>query len=154
MGGGARILLAALAGLTAGCAAKEPDPGFREPRTFKAIPAPTRADVKTRVTAADEGKTVEARVGTAIAVEFVGTPTAGYMWSVVETPAFLRASGETGGPTSEAQLQEGFAGGSHWEVFFFDVIAAGEGSLKFEQRRPWETEGPPDDAFSVTVRAQ
>jgi predicted secreted protein len=151
---GLKIALAGLAALMAACASEESGPpASGEAKTFKSIPAPTREDVKTHITGADNGKTIDVAVGTAIAVEFVGIPTAGYLWSVAETPAFLKASGEAGGPTSEAQLQQGYSGGRHWEVFFFDVTAAGEGPLRFEQRRPWETEGPPDDTFSVTIRA-
>ncbi len=151
------VAMTALAPLALACAPQEgesePPPSQQEARTFKSIPAPTRPEVKTHIVGADNGKTIEVKNDTMIAVEIVGIPTAGYVWSVVEVPPFLSAAGESGGPTSEAQLQEGFSGGRHWEVFFFNVTGAGEGPLRLEQRRPWETEGPPDDTFSVTIKA-
>ncbi|MEQ1929713.1 MAG: protease inhibitor I42 family protein [Parvularculaceae bacterium] len=134
-----------------GCAAKHG--GESEQHAFKSIAAPTRPDIATHITGEDDGKSVSVSAGTKIAVELIGVPTAGYVWMVKEQPAFLAAAGETGGPTSEAQLQPGFAGGSHWEVFYFDVTGSGEGALSLEQRRPWEEEGPPDATFSVTIKA-
>lgn len=121
--------------------------------SFRAIPAPTNENVATHIAAADNGGTVEVSVRTVIAVELVGVPTAGYLWAATDVPAFLEAAGETGGPTSEAQLQPGFSGGGHWEVFFFNVTGPGSGALNFEQRRLWEEDEPPADEFSVTLHA-
>ncbi|MEQ8936718.1 MAG: protease inhibitor I42 family protein [Amphiplicatus sp.] len=117
------------------------------------IDAPIPDDVATVIDEMDADKTVSVRVGTKIAVSLVGVPTAGYAWGVEEAPDFLEAAGETGGPTSIDQLQEGYAGGHHWEVFFFNVASEGSGVLRLEQRRPWETEEPAVDAFSVTIAA-
>jgi predicted secreted protein len=148
------IAIAALALAACANSGEEPQPARDERTSFKSIPAPTRADIATRITGADDGKTVSVKAGTKIAVELVGVPTAGYAWAVKEQPAFLFKIGETGGPTSEAQLQPGFAGGNHWEVFFFDVSSAGEGLLKLEQRQMWDDAGPAADAFSVTLKAR
>ncbi len=93
-------------------------------------------------------------VGAAFEVALVGVPTAGYLWAPVETPAFLTKAGEAGGPTSAAQLQPGFAGGNHWEVTAFRAAAPGRGVLRFAQSRPWETNQPPVDTFSVTIEAR
>ncbi len=145
----AAVLLALCA-----CAPQEAEPQVDAKASYKSIPAPTQPGVVQRITGADSGKSVVVKAGTKIQVELVGVPTAGYMWTLKEAPAFLKKTGETSGPTSEAQLQPGFAGGSHWEVFFFEVTGTGEGPLVIEQRRPWEDEGPADDAFSVTVKAE
>jgi predicted secreted protein len=72
----------------------------------------------------------------------------------VSTPAFLVKSGERSGPTSEAQKQPGFTGGSHWEVTLFTATGPGRGEVKFEQRRPWEKDEPPADVFVVTIEAK
>ncbi|MEX0644885.1 MAG: protease inhibitor I42 family protein [Parvularculaceae bacterium] len=141
-------VLAAIA--LAACAPQESADGQR---TYKSIPAPTKDGVALHVTGADKGKEIAVRVGTTFQVDLIGVPTAGYAWMVAEAPAVLQAAGETGGATSEAQLEPGFAGGSHWEVFFFDVTGEGAGLLRFEQRRSWEDDEPPADEFSVTVRA-
>ncbi len=119
------------------------------------LSAPTPAGVARVIKADSDGKTVDVAAGTRISVELVGVPTAGLMWIAVETPSFLQAAGEYGGPTSSAQLQEGFAGGNHWEAFLYDVTAAGEGALRFEQRSAFGgDEGePPSATFSVNLKS-
>lgn len=135
--------LAALA--IAGCAGAE--------KQSSALPPP-RVEAAVHITAADNGGTVRVAVGAPFAVELVGVPTAGYLWKASATPDFLKETGTTGGPTNEAQKQPGFAGGNHWEVTTFIAQRAGGGVLKFEQRRPWETNEPPADTFSVTIEAK
>jgi predicted secreted protein len=139
--------LAAFAGLGA-CQAQ----GGAE-RSDGALPPPRRG-VATHVTAADNSKTVQVAVGAPFAVELIGVPTAGYLWKAAATPDFVKQTGTSGGPTSEAQKQPGFAGGNHWEVTTFVAERAGRGVLKFEQRRPWETNEPAADTFSVTIEAK
>jgi hypothetical protein len=36
----------------------------------------------------------------------------------------------------------------------FSATAAGTGELVMEQRRPWETDEPPNDTFRVTIVAR
>jgi predicted secreted protein len=125
------------------------------PRQYSSMAAPTPEGVALVVKGDSDGQNVTTKVGTTIAVELVGVPTAGYVWAIAEKPGFLEAAGEYGGPTSSAQLEEGFAGGNHWEAFLFKVTAAGEGVLRFEQRRPWEDDAePPVDEFSVYLFAE
>jgi predicted secreted protein len=145
------LLIAATAALAA-CASQEaPDASA----TYQSLAAPTPADVATKITSTSDGQNVTVKVGTKIAVELVGTPTAGYLWRVSEKPAFLAPAGEYGGPTSSAQLEPGFAGGNHWEAFAFTVTAAGEGVLRLQQGRAWEDGPDPDGgAFSVNVIAE
>jgi predicted secreted protein len=142
------LLLAALAGLAA-CASENAPDGKK---TYEALAAPTPEGVATKITPSSDGQNVTVKVGTKIAVELVGTPTAGYLWRVTEKPDFLEPAGEYGGPTSSAQLEPSFAGGNHWEGFLFNVTGPGEGELRFGQGRAWE-EGPDADgaAFSVYV---
>ncbi len=146
------MLLAAAAALFAGCASKETPDGTAQ---YKSLPAPTPEGVATKIAASSDGQNVTVKKGTKLAVELVGTPTAGYLWRVSEKPAFLEAAGEYGGPTSSAQLEPGFAGGNHWEAFLFNVTGTGEGELRFQQGRAWE-EGPDAHgaAFSVYVFAE
>jgi inhibitor of cysteine peptidase len=133
------------------CASQSEGP---TPKANGAIAAPTAKDDVVHVTSADAGKVVTVKVGQTLAVELVGIPTAGYLWAPVSTPAFLAQSGERSGPTSEAQKQPGFAGGRHWEVTLFTATGAGQGELKFEQRRPWEKDEPPTKVFAVTIEAK
>lgn len=141
--------------MAASCTANEDASTTRaEPASSQSVPAPTRPDVTKRISAADDGKAVLVSVGETFAVELIGTPTAGYAWNVVDAPPMLERTGEAGGPTSEAQNQPGFAGGDHWEVFFFKATGPGEGQLVLEQRRVWEEGGSPNNSFSVFIKAE
>ena len=123
-------------------------------KTYSSLAAPTPDNVSLVIKGDRNGQKVSVKVGTTIAVELVGAPTAGYVWTLAETPGVLEVAGEYGGPTSSAQLERGFAGGSHWEAFLFNVMSAGEGELRLEQRRPWESDEPPAERFSVNVLAE
>jgi predicted secreted protein len=150
----------AFAAALAACAAPvehtapSPEPAKTERMVSKPVPAPTPSSVTQRLTAADNGRTISVPVGGRFAVELVGVPTAGYIWQVDAKPAFLSEPTESSGNTTTAQAQPGFTGGNHWEVFVFTAGAAGEGTLKLGQRRPWEKTEPPSQTFSVTVKAQ
>lgn len=145
------LSLAAAAALAACASDKAPDGAAQ----YQSLAAPTPADVTTTITPSSDGQNVTVKVGTKIAVELVGTPTAGYIWKLVEKPDFLEPAGEYGGPTSSAQLEEGFAGGNHWEAFAFTVKGKGEGELRFEQGRAWEEPGRGDGAaFAVYIFAE
>jgi predicted secreted protein len=146
------LMMAAAFAVLAACASNEVADGTAQ---FKSMPAPTPEGVATVIAASSDGQNVTVKKGTKIAVELVGVPTAGYLWRISEKPAFLKAAGEYGGPTSSAQLEPGFAGGNHWEAFLFDVTGTGEGELRFQQGRAWE-EGPDADgaAFSVYMIAE
>ena len=151
-----RILFSALlsAALLA-CAPRAAPPPAQEPAPVsRDLPAPLPYEAMRAIDIEDAGKTIELPVGATFVVQLVGVPTAGYLWKPVNAPAFLTAGPVTGGPTTKAQLEPGFAGGSHWEVFQFTATAAGTGELVFEQRRPWETNEPPASTFKVTIKAQ
>ena len=118
------------------------------------LPAPTPEDVAVRITAAQNGQTVNVGVNQRFAVELIGVPTAGYVWQPVQMPAFITRAGEATGNTSPAQSEPGYAGGNHWEVLMFSATQPGAGELVIEQRRPWEEGQAPADAFRVTIVAQ
>jgi predicted secreted protein len=118
------------------------------------LPAPTPEDVAVRVTAAQNGQTVEVGVNQRFAIELVGVPTAGYVWQPAQLPDFLTRAGEASGATVPEQSQPGYAGGNHWEVLMFAATAPGTGELVLEQRRPWETDQPAADTFRVNIVAR
>jgi len=118
------------------------------------LPAPTPGDVVVRIGAAQNGQTVAVAVNQRFAVELVGVPTAGYLWTPAQTPPFVARAGEAGGATIPEQNQPGYAGGNHWEVLMFVATAPGEGDLVIEQRRPWETTEPAVDRFRVRIVAR
>jgi hypothetical protein len=73
------------------------------PPQAAAVPAPTPQDVMVRITAEQNGQTVNVAVNQRFAVELVGVPTAGYVWEPKTVPAFLTRAGETTGNTVAAQ---------------------------------------------------
>jgi len=150
-----RKLVSAMVLALAACAPAQEDvvqeSAAREANVSQGLPAPTPQDVVLRIGAEQEGRTVQLRVGERFAVELVGVPTAGYVWAPAVVPAFLTRAGEASGPTSPAQNQPGFTGGNHWEVMMFAATGPGTGELKLEQRRPWESNEPPNAVYSVNV---
>ncbi len=118
------------------------------------LPAPTPEDVAVRITAEQNGQTIEVGVNQRFAVELVGTPTAGYVWQPAQMPGFITRAGEASGATIPEQTQPGYAGGQHWEVLMFSATETGTGELLLEKRRPWETDEGPAETFRVTVVAR
>lgn len=143
------LMVAALAACTPAQEAKEE----AAPVTNQQVAAPTPNDVPVRITAEQAGQTIEVGVNQRFAVELVGVPTAGYVWTPAQVPEFLTRAGEATGNTTQAQSQPGFTGGNHWEVLMFAATAPGTGELVLEQRRPWEANEPPNNVFRVTITA-
>jgi inhibitor of cysteine peptidase len=98
------------------------------------------------------GSAITMSVGEVIRVELESIPTAGYIWNVAERPQFLELAGEGQRPTNpEKQNQPGFTGGNHYLATDFKAIAPGEGTLVLKEGRPWETDEPATDTFTLTV---
>lgn len=147
-----RSVMAGLALVLAACAPAQE--AKEEPVASQQVPAPTPDDVAVRISAEQNGQTVEVGVGQRFAIELVGVPTAGYVWTPAQAPAFITRAGEAGGNTTAAQSQPGFTGGNHWEVLMFSATAAGTGEIVVEQRRPWESDEPANNTFRVTIVAR
>lgn len=148
-----RAILFAAALAVAGCAPAQ-EAAEETPVTSNTLPAPTPGDVEVRITAAQNGQTVNVAVNQRFAVELVGVPTAGYLWAPAQVPDFIARAGEANGPTVREQNDPDYAGGNHWEVTMFAATGPGTGDIVMEQRRPWETGEPPADTFRVTIVAQ
>lgn len=89
-----------------------------------------------------------------LVVRLLGTPTAGYLWRVVQLPDTLQTPEnsfeaelpqEPGGPVR--------VGGNSFEIYTFAPGAAGTGELVMHYGRPWELErgARPERVFRVTV---
>jgi predicted secreted protein len=149
-----RSMIFGFALLAAACAPAQEAQQEEAVVSNNAVAAPAPQDVAVRITAAQAGQTIDVAVNQRFAVELVGVPTAGYIWTPAEIPSFVTRAGEATGNTSQAQSQPGFTGGSHWEVLMFTATAPGTGELVIEQRRPWESSEPPSDTFRVTIVAR
>ena len=107
------------------------------------------------LTDADKGKSVIVKKGQTLRVELVGVPTAGYLWLERDVPAFLSKTTENTRPTDpKNQNQPGFTGGNHYLSFDYNVTGTGTATLVLDEKRPWETDEPPSDTWSVTLTAE
>lgn len=98
------------------------------------------------VTSADDGGTVTVRSGGTVIVELEGNPTTGFTWLETEVPDVLESRGEPGfEPSSDA------LGAGGMMTLTYDAVETGEGTLKLDYARPWESVRP-EDSFSVTVK--
>lgn len=93
---------------------------------------------------------VEVGVGQQVTLELASNPTTGYSWELTSAPdtAVVRIVSDTYVPPA-AQIPG--AGGVQRIVL--EGVAAGEATLDFGYRRPWETDVPPSEtaSFDVTV---
>lgn len=149
-----RRLVLVLALTLGACApqSEKPEP-VQNPAT-QTLPAPTPQDVAVRIGVEQNGQSVHVRANQRFAVELVGVPTAGYVWTPAQMPGFITRAGEVSGATTPQQSQPGFVGGNHWEVLIFAATGPGAGELVIEQRRPWETTEPAVGSFHVTIVAE
>lgn len=106
-------------------------PAFAEPAATLPPPAPENA---IQVVQAQAGETITATVGATIAIQLIGSPSSGLSWLVAAKPDFLGTARFLTGPTTDNQTRPGFVGGPRWQVYTFEVLAAGMGNVKIEQR--------------------
>ena len=103
------------------------------------------------VTAADNGKTMDAAAGATLSVQLPGNPSTGYTWSPDgDLPAILKQDGE---PSFEAS-SAGTPGSGGTMTMRYAVTAAGTGDLKLKYWRTFEPTVAPVSTFSVTIKAQ
>jgi len=99
-----------------------------------------------------KGGEVALKVGETLRIELESIPTAGYVWNLGETPAFMTPAGEGGRATDPAhQSLPGFTGGNHYLSFDFTATAPGTGKFTLTEGRPWESDEEPMDTFELTV---
>jgi predicted secreted protein len=104
--------------------------------------------------AASKGGSVTVPPGKTLRIELVSVPTAGYVWEITAQPDFLELTGEAARPTDPAvQNLPGFTGGDHYLSFDFRAVSAGTGMIELAERRPWESDEPPMDTYTLTVTA-
>jgi predicted secreted protein len=96
---------------------------------------------------ADNGKTIEMKVGQALKVSLGGNPTTGYNWYVASVDAaILQQAGEPGFKASSSALG---AGGVI--TLSFQALKAGQTPLLLEYKRIWETGVPAIETYQVIV---
>jgi inhibitor of cysteine peptidase len=125
-------------------------PSFAD--TAATLPAPAPAEA-IQVAQGQAGETISAQVGATIAVQLMGSPSSGLSWLVAEKPEFLGTARFLTGPTTENQTRPGFVGGQRWQVYTFEVLAAGSGTLKLEQRSAQNRAAGALQTFEITIEA-
>ncbi|MBK8197797.1 MAG: protease inhibitor I42 family protein [Acidobacteria bacterium] len=132
---------------------QEPQMPTAEEAAKAAADAQAAAETGVVYAGADKkGLTIGLKVGETLRIELVSIPTAGYVWTVVEAPAFMEAAGESTRGTDPAyQNMPGFTGGNHYLGFDYVAKSAGTGTFKLTEGRPWETDEPPMDTYDLTV---
>lgn len=104
------------------------------------------APTQVALIADDDGSTVTVRSGGTVVVELEGNPTTGFTWLEAEVPDVLESRGEPGfEPSSDA------LGAGGMMTLTYDAVETGEGTLKLDYARAWESVQP-EDTFSVTVK--
>ncbi|MDH4139775.1 MAG: protease inhibitor I42 family protein [Coriobacteriia bacterium] len=96
-----------------------------------------------------DGTQVDIGAGRVLRVELPSNPTTGYGWQVMDLPEQLRQVGEI---EYEADpVDEEIVGAGGTEILRFEGVEAGNGTLRLEYRRAWETTATPDDTFEIDV---
>jgi inhibitor of cysteine peptidase len=103
------------------------------------------------VTAADQGKTVPAKVGDRLVVTLEGNPSTGYTWIAQDLPPFLAQQGDA---VFSKGSNSGAVGAPGTLALTFKATTTGSGDLVLDYKRPWETTATPAQTFSATVHVQ
>ena len=127
---------------------------FAAPAFAEDLAPPTPEGTAVRIAADQNGQSVDAADGDAIAVELQSSPSTGSSWRVAEKPDFLTDNGQLTGPViAAAPGARPLLGAPRWQVFQFTVSGAGSGALTIEKHGPGAA-SPVLDTFTVTITAQ
>ncbi|MDP2181429.1 MAG: protease inhibitor I42 family protein [Actinomycetota bacterium] len=94
----------------------------------------------------DEGSIVKMRQDQTLDVSLPANPSTGYNWTVADDGGVLTLVGEP-----DFQLDSNAIGAPGILTMHLEPSGTGEGSLRLEYRRSWETTQPAQDAFTVGV---
>jgi inhibitor of cysteine peptidase len=107
-----------------------------------------------KLTDADNGKTVSAKVGDQVEVILAGNPTTGYAWTVTMTDADKAVLEQQGdGVYTATSTDSSVVGSGGTYTFTFKAIAKGTANPKFDYARSFES-NPPAQTFTATVNVQ
>lgn len=108
-----------------------------------------------RVDGPVSGRAVALAMGQRLEVRLPSNPSTGYSWSIVETPSrVLKLEGPSTYQADSRAEAVGMVGAGGTEVWTFMAEGAGTQDLRFEYRRPWESNTVPAEvsSYAVTVR--
>jgi predicted secreted protein len=94
--------------------------------------------------------TINATTGEFLVVTLKGNPTTGYTWEVIE-PLEDMVLQQIGGIVDVPESD--LTGAPSMQIATFEVVGAGNATIKMVYHRPWETDVEPLDTFTVNVTA-
>lgn len=89
----------------------------------------------------ESAQSMNLRVNQPLILRLPSNPSTGYSWTLPVAPQLLRVEGKPG--FEEANTAPGVVGAGGQEVWTLRALTAGEETLRFEYRRPWEKDAPP-----------
>ena len=100
-----------------------------------------------QLTEADDGRSIDLRVGDTLAITLPGNPTTGFKWEPgAPAPAILRPRGGT-----EFKPISSGMGSAGQVTLRFDAASAGQAELTLVYHRPFEKNVPPAKTFRLRV---
>ncbi|TAK30615.1 MAG: hypothetical protein EPO21_18895 [Chloroflexota bacterium] len=111
-------------------------------------PSPESENNEVRVSADEDGQTIDLQVGQELVISLEANPSTGFAWEVEEVDSSILT--QTGDITFEPESD--LIGAPGLATIGFEAVAEGQSPLTLVYRRPWETDIPPVKTFSITVR--
>lgn len=107
-----------------------------------------------KISAEDNGSTIEMKQGQTLVLSIDGNPTTGYTWEVDSVDASVLQSEGEADYSTDFRLRPGMTGVGGTYKFKFTAANAGTTALKLKYWRSFEPENPPVETFEVTVDVQ
>jgi inhibitor of cysteine peptidase len=96
-----------------------------------------------------DGRTLTLHAGDTLSLSLAENPTTGFRWDLKTKP---EPEFETLTDTFESSGGSPGAGGTHrWQ---WKAMRTGAATIRLEYRRPWETNAPPGQVFSLNLQVQ
>lgn len=96
-----------------------------------------------------DGRTLTLHAGDTLSLSLAENPTTGFRWDLKTKP---EPQFETVTDTFEGSGGSPGAGGTHrWQ---WKAMRTGAATIRLEYRRPWETNAPPGQVFSLNLQVQ
>ncbi|HTX91873.1 MAG TPA: protease inhibitor I42 family protein [Anaerolineales bacterium] len=103
---------------------------------------------KTKLSASDNNKSIDAAVGGQIVIALSGNPSTGYTWEAKDLDSSMF---QQVGETQFKSSNPGLAGASGTQTLTFKALKAGAATLTLIYHRPWEKDVAPLDTFTINV---
>ena len=111
-------------------------------------PAPAGPPAPVTLTGDDAGRSIELALGQELWVRLASNHSTGYAWSLAEVSDAVVAQQQ---PARYEESDATRVGAGGTEIFHLEAVRAGEQTLRFEYRRPWERNALPARAVSYAI---